>query len=265
VNVLGEIPWGSHICVFYETEEDLLDTVIPFLKTGLESNELCLWAPSKPLNIHKALTALQQRIPRFDRYSAAGAMEVVSGRDWYLKEGRFDLKRIIDSWAEKLRNALVEGYDGLRVSGNALWVHTDHWKEFCDYEYALTKSVKGRPMAVLCTYPLAASGATEVLEVARSHHLAVARRKGDWEMVEPAPATRQGHALTLREREVLWWAAQGKSAREIGEILQIAKRTADEHTHKAARKLGAINRTQAVAIALRERLIAKDPPSRQAS
>jgi hypothetical protein len=46
VNVLGEIPWGSHICVFYETEEDLLDTVIPFLKTGLESNELCLWAPS---------------------------------------------------------------------------------------------------------------------------------------------------------------------------------------------------------------------------
>jgi LuxR family quorum sensing-dependent transcriptional regulator len=60
--------------------------------------------------------------------------------------------------------------------------------------------------------------------------------------------------LTLREREVLAWAAQGKSAWEIGEILNIAKRTVDEHVKLAMRKLGAANRTQAVAIALRQRL-----------
>ena len=115
-------------------------------------------------------------------------------------------------------------------------------------------------MTVLCTYPMVVSGAAEVLEVARAHQLAVARRHGDWQLVEPAPPPASAHALTSREREALWWAAQGKSAWEIGEILHIAKRTVDEHTQKAARKLGAVNRTQAVAIALRERLISKDPP-----
>jgi DNA-binding CsgD family transcriptional regulator len=61
--------------------------------------------------------------------------------------------------------------------------------------------------------------------------------------------------LTLREREVLTWISLGKSAWEIGEILGIAKRTVDEHAQTAARKLGAANRTQAVAIAVRARLI----------
>ena len=60
--------------------------------------------------------------------------------------------------------------------------------------------------------------------------------------------------LTSREREVLAWSAQGKTAWEIGEILSIAKRTVDEHAQTAMRKLGAANRTQAVAIAIRERM-----------
>ena len=69
------------------------------------------------------------------------------------------------------------------------------------------------------------------------------------------PLPRSKPALTPREREVLAWGANGKSAWEIGEILSIAKRTVDEHAQTAFRKLGAVNRTHAVAIALRERII----------
>ena len=58
----------------------------------------------------------------------------------------------------------------------------------------------------------------------------------------------------LTPREVLAWSAQGKSAWEIGTILSVGKRTVDEHAQTAMRKLGAVNRTQAVAIALRHRL-----------
>jgi LuxR family quorum sensing-dependent transcriptional regulator len=61
-------------------------------------------------------------------------------------------------------------------------------------------------------------------------------------------------SLTRREREVLAWSAQGKSAWEIGEILHLTKRTVDEHAWTAMRKLGAANRTHAVAIAIRRRL-----------
>jgi len=63
------------------------------------------------------------------------------------------------------------------------------------------------------------------------------------------------HALTTRELEVLSWVAQGKSAWEVGEILHIAKRTVDEHVQTAVRKMGAVNRTHAVALAVRDRII----------
>lgn len=62
-------------------------------------------------------------------------------------------------------------------------------------------------------------------------------------------------SLTPREREVLTWVAQGKTGREVGEILQIAKRTVDQHVETAVRKLGARNRLHAIAIALRESII----------
>ena len=61
--------------------------------------------------------------------------------------------------------------------------------------------------------------------------------------------------LTAREREVIALIAQGKRAWEISELLTIAKRTVDEHAQTAFRKLGAVNRTQAGAIAIRDRLI----------
>jgi LuxR family quorum sensing-dependent transcriptional regulator len=58
--------------------------------------------------------------------------------------------------------------------------------------------------------------------------------------------------LSPREREVLSWVADGKSAWEIGLILKISKRTVDEHVSTAARKLNASTRTHAVAIAIKD-------------
>jgi LuxR family quorum sensing-dependent transcriptional regulator len=62
-------------------------------------------------------------------------------------------------------------------------------------------------------------------------------------------------ALTPREREVLTWMAEGKSAWELGEILGLSARTVNEHSQTACRKLRAANRTHAVAIALEQKLI----------
>lgn len=69
------------------------------------------------------------------------------------------------------------------------------------------------------------------------------------------PQTESNVRLTPRKRETLAWASLGKTAYEIGAILHIGQRTVEEHLATAARKLGAANRTHAVAIAIRNRLI----------
>jgi LuxR family transcriptional regulator, quorum-sensing system regulator BjaR1 len=74
--------------------------------------------------------------------------------------------------------------------------------------------------------------------------------------VHLADITSTPDLLTDRELEVMAWVARGKSAWEIGKILDITKRTVDEHVRFATRKLGAANRTAAVAIAVSRRMIA---------
>ena len=61
--------------------------------------------------------------------------------------------------------------------------------------------------------------------------------------------------LGEREREVLKWVAAGNSAEEIGNILSLSKRTIEWHIREASIRLGARNRVQAVAIAIRDKLI----------
>ena len=56
--------------------------------------------------------------------------------------------------------------------------------------------------------------------------------------------------LTARERDVLTWVADGKSDWEISVILGLSQTTVRFHVDNARRKLGAVNRAQAVALLL---------------
>ncbi|PHP65484.1 LuxR family transcriptional regulator [Zhengella mangrovi] len=58
--------------------------------------------------------------------------------------------------------------------------------------------------------------------------------------------------LTRREAECMRWAAAGKSEWEISRILGISEHTSEKHLLSAKMKLGAANRTHAVAEAIRQ-------------
>lgn len=61
--------------------------------------------------------------------------------------------------------------------------------------------------------------------------------------------------LSGREIECLRWAAAGKSSDEIAIILGISAYTVSSYFKSAAKKLGAVNRMQAIASAMRMKLI----------
>ena len=62
---------------------------------------------------------------------------------------------------------------------------------------------------------------------------------------------RKGLNVTKREAEVLFWLAQGKSNKEIAEILSVSVRTVNKHLEQAFPKLGVENRTAAAGMAIR--------------
>ena len=204
ISVVGDVPWGTHFCHFYETKQDLLDTLVPYFKAGLESKEYCLWvvSDSDVITVEEAKGALAQAVPDFDRHLAAGNIEVLNGFDWYLEENVFNLERVTRAWDAKLKRALALEYDGMRVSGDTLWLAEKDWKDFFAYEKQLNDSIINRPMTVLCTYPLAMSRAVEVLDVVQAHQFVIARRQGEWEVVE-TPELKQAKAEIRRLNEAL--------------------------------------------------------------
>ena len=83
-----------------------------------------------------------------------------------------------------------------------------------------------------------------------AHHLHEATIR-----VEGAARPLEIVSLSVRERGVLQWAAAGKTTDEIATILGIAERTVRVYLDTARHKLGASNRTHAVARALSTGLI----------
>jgi PAS domain S-box-containing protein len=184
IEIVGDIPWGTHFCQFYETKNDLLDILIPYFKMGLENNEFCIWIVSEPFDEEEAKNVLKQAIPKADQHLAAGDIEILPHAQWYLKGGTFDPQSVNDSWREKLNHALSRGYDGMRVNGIAAWLTKNDWEDFAEYEKELNNVIADQKMIVLCTYPLAISGAAELLDVAHIHEFALARRNGKWDVIE---------------------------------------------------------------------------------
>jgi DNA-binding CsgD family transcriptional regulator len=256
--VLGDLPWGTHLCHFYETQADLLDTVVPYFKAGLEGKERCLWVVHEPLTEAKARRSLRQAVPESDRYLADGTLEILSSREVYLKGGIFSLKRVMRMWNDKLEDALAQGYVGLRVTGGTAWLEQKQWSHFSEYESTLNELLTQKPMLALCSYRLSMCGSTDVLDVARNHHLALAMRDGNWEVVQwrkPSLSPDLYDTLTTREREVLSLAAEGLSNPEVAHRLFISVRTVECHRANLLRKLGLRNQTGLIQYALRRGLM----------
>jgi transcriptional regulator with PAS, ATPase and Fis domain len=186
VDVVGDMPWGTHFCLFYETLMDLLEPLVSYCKAGLESQEFCLWAVAAPLTGEDVTHALKRAVPDFDRYLNDQSIEIVLARDWYLQNGRFDRKKVTGGWNETLARASARGYAGVRVTGDSAWLEKQDWNGFCEYEDSINHSIANQRLTVLCTYPLAAFGAAEILDVVRTHQFAVTNRRGTWDVIETA-------------------------------------------------------------------------------
>jgi transcriptional regulator with PAS, ATPase and Fis domain len=202
IDVVGDMPWGTHFCLFYETLTDLLEPLVSYCKAGLESQEFCLWVVAAPLTEEDATHALKQAVPDLDRYLDDHSIEIASAHDFYLQNGRFDLKKVTDGLNEKLASASARGYAGVRVTGDSAWLEKRDWKDFCEFEDSINQFIANQRLTVLCTYPLAAFGPDDVLDVVRTHQLAVTNRRGIWDVIETA-GRKQAKAEIKRLNEEL--------------------------------------------------------------
>jgi DNA-binding CsgD family transcriptional regulator len=265
---IGNVPWGSHFCIFYETKKDLCDILVPYFKAGLENNELCISyvGSHEFLTANDAKDALRKELPDFDRLAQEGQIEIVPREKWFGKSGGISTAKAIAEFQKKLGRALKKGFSGLRLHGSSAWLRVNlHESGFCRYEQALDLIAAGQRMIVACTFPLMLTGAEQILDAARNHQFAVTLRKGVWKRVEIADiqaANREARRtnpkldqLTFRQREVLQLIAEGQNTKQIADLLGTSIKTIEAHRLQLMRRLKIDNIPGLVRFAIRTGLI----------
>lgn len=182
IEIIGPTSWGTHFCMFYQTQGDLIDILVPYFKAGLENNEYCMWVTSEPLNAKDAEKAMRMAIPKFDTYLQKNQIEIIPYTEWYLENNEFNSQRVLNGWVDKCNDALDKGFNGLRLTGNLSWLEDKNWKNFAVYEEEVNNVIPSYNMIALCTYSLEKYESFEILDVIRNHQYALYRREGTWEI-----------------------------------------------------------------------------------
>jgi DNA-binding NarL/FixJ family response regulator len=71
------------------------------------------------------------------------------------------------------------------------------------------------------------------------------------ELMQDLDSLKQKFEVTQREAEVLLWIANGKTNREIAQILNMSPRTVNKHLEQIFKKLGVENRTSAAGLVIK--------------
>ena len=196
LKILPRVNWGSHICQFYDSKQDLLDILVLYFKAGLENNESCLWILSS-LTLQEAKEALVKGVPDLTRYLECGQMEFVAHTELCFQDGAFNPQAAVDVVAGKLSQALGRGYDGLRVTGDLTWLDKKNFSRFVTFEKQAKKYLLSLNSIALCTHPLN-KGIMPVIAFAGIHDRILVKQDGKLAILESSVCKKMGEILRVQ-------------------------------------------------------------------
>ena len=167
------MPYGVHMCHFYEGADDLAAALVPYFLAGLRANERCIWITAEPVDAARAKAELQKAGFDVEAAMRSGALVIRDYDQWYTEADTLKGSQVTQLWLAEEQQALADGYRGLRITGNVTFLNEQTWPVFMEYESAVTQAFHSRRIVTLCTYQLAKCGAAELLDVHRRHHCSV--------------------------------------------------------------------------------------------
>ena len=190
IDIVGAVPWGTHLCQLYQTKKDLIDILVPYFAAGLRSNEYCLWVTSPPLEVDGAKRALKDAIPELNRYIKKDQIEITTFESVYLPSSEFKTEAIPTVWVEKEKAVLSRGFEGLRLASILSSADENNWEQlwesFGDYKQAVNQILPSHRILGLCVYPFEKCTASKIVDL-ESHFSGTLMKKGtEWLLIEDA-------------------------------------------------------------------------------
>ena len=198
IDIVGSVPWGTHLCQLYQTKQDLIEIIVPYFAAGLPANEYCFLVTS-PLKVDEAKTALKKAIPNLDEYLISKQIEIVEFETVYVPSCGFNARAIPQYLAEKEEAAVSRGFDGLRLcsilsfTDNKLW--NKLWEGFGDYANAVNDVFSSRKILGLCGYPFEKCTPNNIIQIESQYAGTLIKRADKWFLVEDAGKRRESEVF----------------------------------------------------------------------
>jgi hypothetical protein len=146
--------------------------VMPFLAQGLRTGEKCICVLAS-LGPKEVLTRLGHQAD-LDLSVKSGQLELATPADAYLRTGKFVADDMLNYWKDAATAAEAADYGFARAAGEMpRELDGASRREFMRYEARLTKFVAGLPGVILSLYDLRLSGGEVLMDVLRTHPVAV--------------------------------------------------------------------------------------------
>jgi len=171
---LQNIKPHSHLCLIYDTYEEWHDIVIPFLVLGFERGDKCIYI----VDTHTAdqiRSFLSEEGVNINDVETSGQFVILTANDIYPENGMFDPDRMIALLKKETMEAINEGYNILRITGEMtrfLRSESDPDK-LIEFEANLNYFFPEHPCASICQYDRKRIDPDVIKEVIMTHPILV--------------------------------------------------------------------------------------------
>jgi len=197
LEIAPQLRWGSHLAHFFGAADELRDVLVPYFKAGLENHERCLWVTGRAFNTADARAALGAAVSDLDSRERNRQIEIIDGEQWYSSRAQLRPGELLSQLLKREHDALAQGYQGQRSSGNCAWVSPAQWPDFMEYERLVQKAVPERRMICICSYCSGELDDAGRTAVTGTHDLTLRSRHG---FSAPQPGLASATSLERQKR-----------------------------------------------------------------
>ncbi|MBD3245559.1 MAG: hypothetical protein GF333_00930 [Candidatus Omnitrophica bacterium] len=184
IDAFRNLSWGSHICHFYHSTDELLEIVLPFLEAGLEQNQFCVWVIPETLSPLKAQELLAREIPGVEEFLKKRALAILQEEEVYSVRGPDRAQKIIELWLQRFNDGLRRGFTGMRVAGHC--PYNAPLESIRRYEREVDRVIGKYKIIAVCAYAVERFSVAQAIEAGCLHEKSFMKKRGDWESIPRA-------------------------------------------------------------------------------
>lgn len=187
INVIGDVPWGTHISYIYSSKDGNKDhhgIIASCIKEGLLHNELCVWIYSQNTSYQEIKEAIKEVLADVDNFTADGQLKILPYTKWYVEDNTFNELRVNKHWSNLIKYAMENGFEGIRAVGDTAWLEKSSFRSFANYERNINNWISDMPFIAVCLYDESKLDILQFADIINNHDYIIIKDHGELKLLK---------------------------------------------------------------------------------